>query len=383
MTTIGIECESIEEQSWGVGRIVRKLLEEVSRRPELRKEFTFFLYFKSKVPDLPFLNDPIFVKNVVWQPFTRKSFVLYYYLFLPLKLWFRRHNVMFFPNYMLPLIFFGTSLVMLTQDIYYEMRSPAQRFRHRLAYRIFGTWAAMAATRIMAISESSARELTRLFGIPQRRIAVNQLAVDVPRRLDAVSDEGLDFTRELLKKTPYLLFVGQMFPRRRIKESLEAFKGIAPDFPGLKFIIIGQDHYRPPILDSMVTDMNRELGYEAVLLRSYVPDDQLALLYAHARACVYVSSREAFGLPPLEALSYKTPAVIADNQTSREIFGTNAFLVEEPTEPSSIAKAMRRALTDQKAGENIVAAAEAVTKRFSWGAHTDRFLDIVRSLASH
>ena len=383
MTTIGIECESIEEQSWGVGRIVRKLLEEISRRPELQKEFTFFLYFKSKVPDLPFLNNPIFVKYVVWQPFPRKSFVLYYYLFLPLTLWFRRLDVMFFPNYMLPLIFFGTSLVMLTQDIYYEMRSPAQRFRHRLAYHIFSTWAAMTATRIMAISESSARELMRLFRIPQKRIAINHLAVDAPRRPDTVSEKGLEFTGDLLRKTSYFLFVGQIFPRRRVRESIEAFKSIAPDFPGLKFIIIGQDRYRPPILGSMITDVNRELGYEAVLLRHYVPDDQLALLYAHARACVYVSSREAFGLPPLEALSYKIPSVIADNQTSQEIFGTNAFLVEEPTEPASIAQAMRQALSDEKARENIIAAADTITQRFSWRAHADRFLDIVRSLTPH
>ena len=58
MYKIGIECESIEDQSWGVGRIVKKLLEEISKRPELQKEFKFFLYFKSKIPDLPYLDNP-------------------------------------------------------------------------------------------------------------------------------------------------------------------------------------------------------------------------------------------------------------------------------------------------------------------------------------
>lgn len=378
MTTIGIECESIEEQSWGVGRIVAKLLQEISRHPELRKEFSFFLFFKSRVPDLPFLNNPIFTKKIIWQPLRRPSFVLYQYIFLPVYLWFNRVDVMFFPNYMLPILFLGRSLVMLPHDIYYEMRSPAQRFRHRLAYRVFGTWAAMRATKVIAMSESSARELMRLFGIPTTRIAVNPLAVDTPQQIGKPGTEK--FSEEIVSTGDYLLFVGQAFPRRRLKEGLEAFQQIAPDFPGLKFVIIGADRYTPPLIKDAVERVNADLGYQAVLHRDYVSDAQLALLYRNARACLYVSSREAFGLPPLEALSYGTPAIIADNQTSRELFGVNAFFVEHPGSVHDTADAMRRALTDRTAREHIASAADTILRRYTWEAHTDRFLSIVRSI---
>src|SRR3989344_6671949 len=118
MIKIGIECESIEGKNpmWGVGRIIMKLLEEISRRSELEKEFCFILYFKDSIPDLPFLKAPIFEKKTVPVPFTKnRLFPIYYFALLPMRLWFDRPDVMFWPNYMLPIIAFGKSLVMLTE----------------------------------------------------------------------------------------------------------------------------------------------------------------------------------------------------------------------------------------------------------------------------
>src|SRR3990167_5821310 len=177
---IGIECESIENDTWGVARMTSKLLEEISKRPELEKEFGFYLYFKSKIPDYPFLQNPIFEKKIVKPPFIRPSFSLYYYLYLPVYLWFKQVDVMFFPNYMLPLIFSGKSVVMLTDDIYYESRNSKLPFRYRLAYRVFAGWAAGHASQIMAISETSKKELVKLFKIKPERIVVNHLGADVP-----------------------------------------------------------------------------------------------------------------------------------------------------------------------------------------------------------
>src|SRR3989344_2309439 len=99
MKRIGIECESIENDSWGVARLTNKLLEEISRRPELQKKFEFYLYFKSKIPDYTYLENPIFKKKIVKLPVVPSSFSLYYYLYLPIFLWFKRVDVMFFRNY--------------------------------------------------------------------------------------------------------------------------------------------------------------------------------------------------------------------------------------------------------------------------------------------
>ena len=78
---IGIECESIEGRNpiWGVGKMTVKLLEELSRRPELEKNYRFVLYFKDKIPDLPFLKSPVFQAKRVPVPFVKnRLFPIYY-----------------------------------------------------------------------------------------------------------------------------------------------------------------------------------------------------------------------------------------------------------------------------------------------------------------
>ncbi|MDO8669614.1 MAG: hypothetical protein Q7K65_04950, partial [Candidatus Buchananbacteria bacterium] len=265
MLKIGIECESIEgPESWGVGRIVKKLLEEISRRPELANEFRFFLYFKSHIPNLPYLNNPIFVKKIVGI----SSFSLYYYLFLPIKLWFRRLDLMFFPNYMLPIIFRGKSLVILTEDIYYEINSGTLPWRYKLAYKIFaGWWAARHATKIMAISKTSKNEMGRLFKINPERIIVNTLGIDPPKKITG---------NWKLETGNYILYIGQALPRRHLRETMLAFEQLVsqPKTYNLKpitcLIAVGKDKYNPPIIEKLKNEINSRLGRDAIIYKDYV-----------------------------------------------------------------------------------------------------------------
>ncbi len=368
---VGIECEQIEDEIFGVGKIITKLLENIAARPELAKDFEFHLYFKSEIPKLPFLDNPIFHKKVIAQPFKHKSFVAYYYVLLPIQLWFERLDVMFFPSYMLPIIFFGNSVVMMTEDVFYEMRSKQQRFRHRLAYRVFVTWATWRADKIMAISETSKKELVRLFDIEPERIAVNSLAIDTPQPAGE-NHHG-----------KYLLFVGQAFPRRHLEESLLAFEKITPDFPDLKFIIVGPDKYNPPKIKRLQHDINSRLGSERVIWHERVSQEELSGLYAHALATIYISSREAFGLPPLEGLAQGSVPVIAENALGQEIFGNNAVFVTNPDSVSEIAEALRKAMTNSALREKIKEHAPEIVRRYTWPAHTDRFIAMIKSMTRH
>ena len=374
---VGIECEQIEGEIWGVGKIITKLLENIASQPELKKDFEFYLYFKSTIPQLSFLDNPIFHKKIINQPFQHKSFVLYYYVLLPVQLWFERLNVMFFPNYMLPIIFFGNSMVMLTEDIYYEMRSKQQRFHHRLAYRVFATWATWRANKIMAISETSKKELVRLFDIEPARIFVNQLAIDT------LSTSV--FTRGTLVNHPvnYLLFVGQAFPRRHLVESLLAFEKIAPDFKDLQFIIVGPDKYNPPRIKQLRQDINSRLGNERIIWHERVSQEELLQLYTHALAIIYISDREAFGLPPLEGLAQGSVPVVANNALGHELFDEYAVFVSNSDSIDEIVMALREVMTNSTLREKIKEHASEIIKHYTWKAHTDRFLEIIKSMTHH
>ena len=371
MIKVGIECESIEDsETWGIARQISELLKELSRRPELASQFKFFLYFKGRVPDYPYLASRLFEKKVLALPLVPVSFSLYYYLYLPVRLWFDRPAVTYFPNYMLSLLFTGRSLSTLTEDFYYEMTGRTLSFRYRLAYNIFGRWAARHGTRIMALSESSKPALIKLFGIASSRIAVNPLGINPEaRNMKRKTEKCFK-----LNAPSYILYVGQAFPRRHLRETILAFKQILPDFTGLKLVVIGKDKYNPPVIANMLD--------ENIIQRDYVSNEELAALYQRAKLCVYVSSHEAFGLPPLEALGQGTPAVVAETPVNRELYGDNAFFVPAPYTPASIAGTLRRGLTDAAKRQAILAAAPAIVSRYTWSAHTDRWLEIIRKVAT-
>jgi len=382
---IGIECESIEGKNpiFGVGRIIMKLLQELSRRPELEKDYRFVLYFKDNVPEFPFLKAPIFETKRVPVPFFRnRLFPIYYFALLPMRLWFDRPDVMFWPNYMLPIIAFGKSLVVLTEDVYYETHAGQLPFRYRLAYGIFGWWTARFATKIMAISETSKKNLAKLYNINPKRIVVNYLGIDFFKN-----------TKYEILNTKYILFVGQAFPRRHLKETILAFEKLADEFNNLKLIAVGPDKYPEPIINSLVAQVNKRLSREAIIHKDYVSNEELTKLYAGAKALVYVSDREAFGLPPMEALSFGVPPVIADSELGHELFGEYAFYVPSsapkniPTflrmlechNPDKIAETIKQALTNQQKIDKIKSEGPEFVKKYNWKNFTDKFLKIVNN----
>ena|SRR3989344_1607539 len=376
---IGIECESIEGKNpmWGIGRIIVKLLEEIASRPELEKEYQVILYFKDKIPDMPFLNAPIFEKKTTAVPgFPNRLFPFYYYALLPMKLWFEELDLMFWPNYMLPIIAFGKSLVLLTEDVYYESHDGKLPFRYRLAYGIFGEWSAKFATRILAISESSKKNIAELYEIDERRIMVNHLGVDFS---SSASKNG----KWKMENGKYILYVGQAFPRRHLRETMLAFKTLAAEeeFKDLKLVVIGPDKYETPIIAVLISRTNEKLGRAAITWRDYVTDEELADYYAGARALVYVSDHEAFGLPPLEALTYGVSSVVADNALGHELFGEYAFYAQS-SDPDDIADAIRLALTDKDKIDDIKTQGRRFAERYTWKKFADRWLDTVKDLTT-
>lgn len=372
MYQIGIECESIEDDSWGVGRITNELLRELANRPELQKDYRFHLYFKSRIPDYDYLKSPLFVKHLVRIPFLPDSFSLYCYIYLPILSWFKHLDLMYFPNYMLPIFFGRKSIVVTTNDVYREMHNKDLPWRYRLAYYIFATWAAKHATRLMTISEAAKTEILALFKIKPERVSVNYLAVNSsldpkPYSLNPIS--------------PYLLYVGQAFPRRHLRETMLAFEKIAPHFQNLKLFAVGQDKYRPAIIESLRQTINQRLGSERIIHHNRVSETDLANLYQHARLVIYLSDSEAFGLPPLEGLANGSIPVVADVALNKEIYGeSGAIFVKDPYDIEAVASTLTDGLENQAKRSAITAQRESITSRFTWQKHTTRWLEIVREI---
>lgn len=382
MIKIGIDCHKLEDstgaQRAGIGRHTYRLLEEISKKPELKDRFRFYLYFKGRVPkDIKFLEDKIFVKKVAKLPFFfpkfRPSFNIFFHIALPLYALKDRVDVTFFPSFMLPAFIITKSLVVLTNDIYYEYTQGTLPKKYRLGYKVFANWAARRATQITTQTYASREEISGYFNIPKEKIVVVPLGADIAK----INEEVLPDSQ----KQNYIFYLGQAFPRRHLKETIQAFELAAGEFPKLQLIAVGVDKYNPPIIDKLVTETNQRLGDRKIHHFEFVSDEKLQELYSKAKLFCYISSSEAMGLPPLEALAAGTAPVVADTPTTKEIFGDAAFFVKNPDNPENIASVLREALQSSEKRENIVRKRGEVLAKYTWKGHAEQMVELFEKTA--
>ena len=140
--------------------------------------------------------------------------------------------------------------------------------------------------------------------------------------------------------TDYILYVGQAFPRRHLKETMLACEKL-----GVKLIAVGTGKH------------------------DRVSDEKLEELYSNARLFVYVSDTEAFGLPPLEALAHGVRPVVADTDVSHELLGDDAIYCQPTVD--GITDGIQRGLALPK---------PPPTAKFTWRDHANRFLELCRNI---
>ena len=236
--------------------------------------------------------------------------------------------------------------VVTIHDLSFERDPAAMSRRDRLVFKRVVPRAARRASRVIAVSERTKRDLVDLYGIPPEKIAVTPHGVDPAFSPGEVAGGG------------YLLYVGAVQAR---KDPLAAAR--AADEVGLPLVVAGPE--REPALA-------RELERLGVDVRGYVEREELANLYRGAAALVLPSRYEGFGLPVLEAMACGTPVVVSDDPALREVAGDAAVYAD-----GDLAEAIRTALADR---DRLVAAGLERAKEFSWEETARRTLDVYREV---
>ena len=381
MIRVGIECEQLEGHRFGVGHTLAQLLETIAHTPGIEKKYRFVLYFKKEIPKDSFLSYPVFEKKILTGGLIPVSFNIFYHIIIPIAYWRDRLNCFFFPSYMLPAFFIGKAIVLLTNDVYWEARYGDLPFRYRLSYRLFCRWAALRAEKIITISDFSKKELQKFYNIIDERIIENPWGLSDTFKILPRDEKYAERIREIKKefniKRDFFISLGQAFPRRHIKESVEAFTQIAARYSDIQYLVACADKYSPPVLTELIKRSNQIIGREAIIYTTYLKHENVLYLMNESLALAYVSDKEALGLPPLEALACGRPAIVKDNEISRELFGDEGYFVADANNPKSIAAQMERIIKNKDEAAAIVKKQSSRLEKFNWPTNVNRLLNII------
>jgi alpha-1,3-rhamnosyl/mannosyltransferase len=229
---------------------------------------------------------------------------------------------------------------------------------------------AMAADRIIAVSRYTKNDIVKHLGVEPGRVAVVPLAVD-PALQPLPRDEIDAALAPLgLAHGTYLLFLGTIEPRKNVGRLLDAMNAAGPDVGPL--VLAGGLGWGNEALSPRIAALARQGRVRAF---GYVPELLRVRLLAGARALVYPSLYEGFGLPPLEAMTCGTPVITSAVSSLPEVVGDAALLVD-PLDVDELAGAIKRLWHDDTLRAELRARGLARARQFTWDRTARLTLDV-------
>jgi glycosyltransferase involved in cell wall biosynthesis len=298
---------------------------------------------------LPYLRERVALTGLRWGGGGRLTAAVrdtwWYPVALPLRA--RGLDVLHCPTYRGPLRS-PVPLVVTVLDLAVLRHPEAFRRWSRTYGRLLVPRVVRAATRVIAISEFTKRELVELAGLPEDRVRVVPLAVGAPFAPEGPRAEG-----------EYVLAVGTLEPRKNLERLTAAMNGL-----GVELRVVGARGWGG-------------VDVAGVTWLGAVDDDELARLYRGALAVAYPSLYEGFGIPVLEAMA-SGAAVVTSAGTAMAEVADGAAVFVDPGDVDSIRAGIERAIAEREelgrrgperaAGYTWEAAAEATVQVYEEAA---------------
>lgn len=271
----------------------------------------------------------------------------------------------------------GVELFHSTEHLLMPLRSaPTVMTVHDLAFKLYPAYhrrlnrwflnSAMPlflerATAIITVSESSKRDLMRVYGVPADKITVTYEAAS-PTFSPAPAERVAAVRSAYGLPERYLLTVGTIEPRKNLIRLVQALQILRRSDPDLTLVIVGGAGWLYQDFFELLEKLEEP---RSVLLSGFLPDEDLPAVMSGAEALVMPSLYEGFGLPVLEAMACGTP-VVSSSASSLPELGGQAARYFDPHDAAQMASVIQTVLADQGLRHEMRRLGMAQAASFSW-----------------
>ncbi len=285
----------------------------------------------------------------------------------------RRVDVLHCPVNVRPFVTFCPTVVTIHDLIYLVYPDKYLPAKRRYLTAITG-WSVRHATRVIAVSESTKRDLVRLLGTAEDKITVVHNGVD--ERFRPITDPLAiaAFKRKHDLPQRFILYVGTLEPRKNVGLLIRAYAQLRqqPQFADLRLVIGGAKGW---LYDDLFREQGLGLSEGDVLFPGYLADDELPLWYNSASIFVYPSLYEGFGLPAAEAMASGVPVIAAHTSSLPEVVGDGGVLVA-PDDVAGLAAAAAHILDDPAYAAQLRVKGSQRGAQFSWRTAAEQTLQV-------
>jgi glycosyltransferase involved in cell wall biosynthesis len=277
----------------------------------------------------------------------RPARILWEQTVLPMEAARYRLDVLFNPGFTAPVLAPCPSVTVF-HDLQHK-RHPEYFRWFDLPFWNFLLWAAAhRSRRLIAVSEATATDLTRSYDVPPSRIRVV---------LHGVGEEF--FALDRTHREPFVLCVSTLHPHKNLERLIRAYARHKREW---RLVIAGMRGFFANELEALIAELKLE---DSVQLTGWIPREELLGLYARARAFIYPSTFEGFGMPVLEAMAAGIPVACSNIPPLVEVAGETTLFFN-PLDEQAISEALDRIADDVDLRAKLAQAGPARARTFTW-----------------
>ena len=225
------------------------------------------------------------------------------------------------------------------------------------------------ASVIVFTTKANHDDFIKFYGKPKAKTIIIPIAYDSSSFNKSVTGKASDF--------PYFLSVGRIEKRKntlRIVEAFELFK--ENNSTNHKLMLVGKNGFGSDEVEKKISSSKYK---KDIIVKGFVKNSELPLLYKNANAFLYPSLYEGFGLSDLESMAVGTPVITSNIPTIKEVIGDAAILVN-PEDIISISDAMTKLATDKNYQKSLIQKGNLVIKKYSWDKTAAEYYKLINEI---
>ncbi len=364
----------------GIGHYTLELLRALDNIIENRNDIqiTLGVYFRNidKIKSYGFRNFrfrktpfPIRISNGLkirnLQPYYDLFFGKYIYIF---------------PNYTSWPLLFSKSVSMI-YDLSFEYHSEYVEPRNQKFLSDNVKKTIKNSSRIITISKSSQQEILDFYNLDKKKTAIIYPGVDQSTFFKWPKDEVAKVKARYGIHGKYILFVGNIEPRKNLKNLLLAYEKLPEAIrQEYSLLLVGARGW----LDDEIFEIIERLRIAGNFIQQplgWVEDKDRAAIYSGASLFVYPSKYEGFGIPPVEAMACGVPVVTSDNSSLPEAAGKSAKYIDANS-IDQLKKAIQEVLSinNQSQRQQMIEEGYRQVDKFSWQEQAEKLLNVIQEL---
>lgn len=372
---VGIDAQVLLEPSAGITYYTQGILTEILKQDSENHYDLFLFRLFPKSPARMFENSA----NLSYRYQRFFPYKLFYKFHkwgigIPLEIFFGRHDLYFFPNFVAYPHRVGKNVVVV-HDLTFE-RVPQYVDRKNVDFlKKFVPPSVAQADHVIVNSKFTRDDLIGTYRVPANKVTVVHPGIDPKFFFPRSEKERVAVTRKYGIKKPFLLYLGTLEPRKNVPAVVRAYAALMgrKDF---NLVLAGKTGWMSEEIFRTVEDLGLR---EDVIFTGYVPDEDRPRLLSAAEVFVYPSFFEGFGMPVVEAQACGTPVITSNTTALPEAAGGAAILVD-PEKVEEIAAALEQLTSSSSSREKFRKAGILNSRRFRWRESARKVIEIFRSL---